>query len=145
MTDAPEKIWAYHSDDIGLDYDGAEIVAYSKPQPHSQKYLRSDIAQAMIAAAYEDAAQMASPSCVKQLTPTDARAALDALLKAEREAGEREAREKALREAAEVAGVKPRKGGKPVSGPHHAGLRDGREEAKRLILALISKDTTDGQ
>lgn len=59
---------------------------------------------------------------------------VDALLKAERE--------KALREAAEVAGVKPRRGGKPVSGPHHAGLRDGREEAKRLVLALISKDDT---
>ena len=61
---------------------------------------------------------------------------VDALLKAERE--------KALREAAEVAGVKPIKGGRGVSGPHHAGLRDGRSEAKRLILALISEDATDG-
>lgn len=60
---------------------------------------------------------------------------VDTLLKAERE--------KTLREAAEVAGVKPRRGGKPVSGPHHAGLRDGREEAKRLVLALISKDKSD--
>ena len=42
----------------------------------------------------------------------------------------------AIEAAAKVADVKPRKGGRPLSGPHHQGVRDGRAEAARLIRAL---------
>lgn len=57
----------------------------------------------------------------------------------------REAYERGLEDAARVADVKPRKGGRPLSGPHHAGIRSGRSEAARLIRALKSNDTNGGQ
>ena len=57
----------------------------------------------------------------------------------------REAYERGLEDAARVAEVKPRKGGRPLSGPHHAGIRRGRSEAARLIRALKSNDTNGGQ
>ena len=56
----------------------------------------------------------------------------------------REAYERGLEDAARVAEVKPRKGGRPLSGPHHAGIRRGRSEAARLIRALKSNDTNGG-
>ena len=49
----------------------------------------------------------------------------------------------AIEAAAKVADVKPRKGGKPLSGPHHQGVRDGRAEAARLIRALKKGQTND--
>ena len=55
-----------------------------------------------------------------------------------------EAYERGLEDAARVAEVKPRKGGRPLSGPHHAGIRRGRSEAARLIRALKSNDTNGG-
>ena len=57
----------------------------------------------------------------------------------------REAYGRGLDDAARVAEVKPRKGGRPLSGPHHAGIRSGRSEAARLIRALKSDDTNGGQ
>ena len=42
----------------------------------------------------------------------------------------------AIEAAANVADVKPRKGGKPLSSPHHQGVRDGRAVAARLIRNL---------
>ena len=56
----------------------------------------------------------------------------------------REAYERHLLDPARVAEVKPRKGGRPLSGPHHAGIRRGRSEAARLIRALKSNDTNGG-
>ena len=56
----------------------------------------------------------------------------------------REAYERGLEDAARVAEVKPRKGGRPLSGPHHAGIRRGRSEAACLIRALKSNDTNGG-
>ena len=55
----------------------------------------------------------------------------------------REAYERGLDDAARVAEVKPRKGGRPLSGPHHAGIRRGRSEAACLIRALKSDDTNE--
>ena len=56
----------------------------------------------------------------------------------------RKAYERGLEDAARVAEVKPRKGGRPLSGPHHVGIRRGRSEAARLIRALKSNDTNGG-
>lgn len=56
----------------------------------------------------------------------------------------REAYERGLEDAARVAEVRPRKGGRPLSGPHHAGIRRGRSESARLIRALKSNDTNGG-
>ena len=49
----------------------------------------------------------------------------------------------AIEAAAKVADVKPRKGGKPLSGTHHQGVRDGRAEAARLIRTLKKGQTND--
>lgn len=50
-----------------------------------------------------------------------------------------EAREDQVRKDAGIAEVKPRKGGRSTSGPHHAGIRHGRDEASRLILAQLTQ------
>ncbi|ODT60978.1 MULTISPECIES: hypothetical protein [Paracoccus] len=67
---------------------------------------------------------------IETLTPpTEATAALTAVKDAEWNA--------AIEAAAKLADVKPIKGGKPTSGPHHQGLRDGRKEAAKLIRTLV--------
>lgn len=65
------------------------------------------------------------------LTPTDAKAALEAY-------GREKVRE-GMRLAADIAAVKPRRGGRSLSGPHHAGIRRGRNEAAQLILAETAR------
>ena len=49
----------------------------------------------------------------------------------------------AIEAAANVADVKPRKGGKPLSSPHHQGVRDGRAVVARLIRNLKKGQTND--
>ena len=52
----------------------------------------------------------------------------------------KQAYERGLEDAARVADVKPRRGGRPLSGPHHGGIRAGRAEAARLIRAALGQD-----
>lgn len=55
MSDTPERIWAFYTEEIGLDYDHAKIVAYEKPQPCGQEYTRTDMADAAIERAKREA------------------------------------------------------------------------------------------
>lgn len=142
--DASEKIWAWffvdskRNDDMQGGWD-------DKPDRKTTEYIRADIAQAMVAAAYEDAANTyndlinlkaaAIPGVVKGSVPDEARAALDALLKDERE--------KALREAAAVArgvGGLPENTGSPPSDFNNEGYNLAANDASDTILALIDKD-----
>jgi hypothetical protein len=97
MSELPERIWATefsHGDKSWTD--NPRIGKYRK----EREYIRKDLAQAMVAAAYEDASELlpeawgASRMEMCSRTPADARAALDAMMA--------KAREDALREAAEV-------------------------------------------
>ena len=49
-------------------------------------------------------------------------------------------RREVFMEAAQVADVKPLKGGRPANSQYHAGQRSGREEAARLIRQLVEKE-----
>lgn len=97
MSDAPEKIWAY-------EQSGSHVRLWRRNDDRkgSTEYTRSDVAQAMVAAAYLDAANLhqslwretsayQTDQIIKR-TPTDARASLDAMVA--------KAREDALRDAA---------------------------------------------
>ena len=100
-----------------------------------------DDARAQVAAAYGSAASIVvtgepeiSPitrHAITALTPADASAAIEAYGREKMRAG--------MKRAADIAAVKPRRGGRPLSGPHHAGIRRGRSEAARLILAEMEK------
>jgi len=43
MTDAPERIWAFHAPDIEQDNLGCTIVAGEKAMPFSTEYIRVDL------------------------------------------------------------------------------------------------------
>ncbi|MCA0944066.1 hypothetical protein LCM08_04000 [Salipiger pacificus] len=87
---APERIWLHHADQITVD--GQPCRAYTSPAPvnfqdSQTEYVRADAADAMVAAAYEDAAGLArryvyrnddSPEhAIRMQSPANARAALD--------------------------------------------------------------------
>ena len=95
-TKAPERLYFYD--------DWLEKNAKGKLLCGNNEYIRKDVSDAMVAAAYEDAASHiqflqspdsrwlhANPHKIHALTPADARAALERMLQEERE--------KALREA----------------------------------------------
>lgn len=91
MTEAPEK--------IRTNAAGNAIVTPHPVWDTDVEYIRADVAQAMVAAAYQDALLQVSEGdhpfnvikAISERTPTQARAALDAMLV--------KAREDALREA----------------------------------------------
>lgn len=59
MTDAPERIWAQDTDPNECNYIGGGWWDDEQSQndyPHILEYTRADISQALVAAAYEDAA-----------------------------------------------------------------------------------------
>lgn len=166
MTDTPEKIWAATGLYLYLD-DWSEGVWWAEegdayPESSSDErvveYTRTDVAQAMVAAAYEVAAYeidkasyrgapkltedetQGAMDAILVCTPTDARAALDAMLAKAREDREMfawameaiaKAREDALREALQrIADLKR---------GHSEDVDEGQEQAYRAIEALIDR------
>lgn len=131
--DAPEKIWLYdekpdeHFFRDNLFYPWPEKTCPPNDMP-TVEYIRADIAQAMVATAYET---------MDWIAPEQPRKALEGLLKAERE--------KALREAAKaVAGVERSNlaDSENVLPPDY--FDEGTSAAYEAILALIDKDKADG-
>ena len=55
MTDAPEQIWAFRAPEIEEDNPECTIVAGENCMHGAQSYTRTDIAQAQIGAALEQA------------------------------------------------------------------------------------------
>jgi hypothetical protein len=128
MSKYPDRIWAYA---------GAFKMWRDKFPEHAKstsptEYIRADVSDALVAAAYEDArntvittpsnyaaptARIEIANAIDRLAPTDARAALDRI--------RQEARDEALREAAQI-----------VSRAGHS--------LDAEILALITKDADNG-
>ena len=130
-TKVPEKIWAVFEPHY---VKGQEPYVYASASPtRGKKYIRADLVNELIAAAYEDAAEVAFGSFatgtgvrdeILAQTPDDARAALAAR--------DRRVREAALREAAEKLGKL------------HDGFTYRPRDMKRHVRALIEKDQANG-
>lgn len=128
MTDAPERIWAEPS-----QYPDELTATADKHKETDIEYIRKDVSDALVAAAYEDAAGVAvdwANSDVERpddgvwmnvvaRTPAEACAALDRI--------RQEARDEALQEAAAICAETPSVTGH-LLGP--------------CILDLITKDKT---
>lgn len=163
MSEAPERIWACIEPDWA-DGDGNPLVGGNFEDyditGKGVEYIRADLSNAFVAAAYEAAAiacddyPRAAPEeaewtrydeqieysqlVIRTLTPTDAQAALDAMLDAAREEGRREA----LTEAAYIACnacLVPPDGGNPTEDERLVC-----DEAYRRILALRDKKGAEG-
>jgi len=125
MTDAPERIWAgenSHGYLEAIDYECAEAA----------EYIRADVANALVAAAYEAASEHISSQspryadivawCIKDeaseildLTPEDARKALDRIRADAREDGMLEAAMIADRSAIPIDGTPYSAGGHSIA------------------------------
>ena len=131
-TKAPERLYFY-DDWLAKNTKGKLLCG-------NNEYIRKDVSDALIAAAYEDAAEVAFGSLsngtgvrdeILAQTPDDARAALAAR--------DRRVREAALREAAAIdLDVEVRN-----DCWRHAAL-DTEEAYRKAVLALIEKDQTNG-
>jgi len=138
-TKVPEKIWAVFEKHPNPKETEPYVYA-SSAQTKGTKYIRADLVNELIAAAYEDAAEVAFGSLsngtgvrdeILAQTPDDARAALAAR--------DRRVREAALREAAAIdLDVEVRN-----DCWRHAAL-DTEEAYRKAVLALIEKDQTNG-
>ena len=124
-TKAPERLYFY-DDWLAKNTKGKLLCG-------NNEYIRKDVSDALIAAAYEDAAEVAFGSLangtgvrdeILAQTPDDARAALAAR--------DQRVREEALREAAEKLGKL------------HDGFTYRPRDMKRHVRALIEKDQTNG-
>lgn len=102
MTDAPEKIWAFHAPDIEENEPGCSIVAGEAPMFGAEEYTRSALILAQVAAAHQklieirpimpegtktqdyvegfEAAEADYHRQIADAFPLDAQAALDAML-----------------------------------------------------------------
>jgi len=137
-TKAPEKIWAVFEPHY---VKGQEPYVYASASPtRGKKYIRADLVNELIAAAYEDASEVAFGSFatgtgvrdeILAQTPDDARAALAAR--------DQQVREEALREAAAMA-----KGCAlliaPESVSQRVGAKSVQSQVASQILALITED-----
>lgn len=47
MTDAPERIWAYHAPELAEDNPGCTIIAGESSMEFSQEYIRADLVEAL--------------------------------------------------------------------------------------------------
>jgi len=136
-NDAPRTIWA----DSPQVFDDCDVW-HSEPAEGRTEYIRADIAQAekeaAVAAAYEDAAQIAKGKGESEFfNPVQAiraRANTDAL-----EAARQEARAESLREAAKACENALSELEQANPGRHDAlpFLADGCEASRDAILALI--------
>jgi len=143
-TKVPEKIWAVFEKHPNPKETEPYVYA-SSAQTKGTKYIRADLVNELIAAAYEDAAEVAFGSFangtgvrdeILALTPDDARAALAAR--------DQRVREEALREAAAMA-----KGCALLIAPESVSQRVGAKSvqsqvASQILEALIEKDQANG-
>lgn len=166
-NEAPKEIWAFYAPEIEEDSPQCTIVAGDKVMHGSQKYVRADHALAMVAAEREACAEtcdcrdrekpdslyilgaidanQAAARRIRARTPDDAQAALNALLKAEREAG----RVEGLREAAgaivliEDSAVTEALEQRLCCDGYHCGCKGALVEdyITHTILTLIEKET----
>ena len=136
-TKAPERLYFY-DDWLAKNTKGKLLCG-------NNEYIRKDVSDALIAAAYEDAAEVAFGSLsngtgvrdeILAQTPDDARAALAAR--------DQRVREEALREAAAMA-----KGCALLIAPESVSQRVGAKSvqsqvASQILEALIEKDQDNG-
>ena len=128
-TKAPERLYFY-DDWLAKNTKGKLLCG-------NNEYIRADLVNELIAAAYEDAAEVAFGSFatgtgvrdeILAQTPDDARAALAAR--------DKRVREEALQEALQrIAGLKR---------GYSEDVDEGHEQAYRTIEALIEKDQANG-
>jgi len=119
--------------DIVERKNGGVWIKYSSIRDVCAEITRTDLSNALIAAAYEDAAEVAFGSFangtgvrdeILAQTPADAQAALDRMLA--------QAREDGLRDAAEKLGNL------------HAGFTYRPKDMRRHVMQMIKKDKTNG-
>jgi hypothetical protein len=132
-SEAPERIWAQDADPKECDYIGGgwwDDALDGTQCPHTIEYIRADHALALVAEAYEGAAEIYEVTfdslarLIRALTPADALAA--------REARDRKVREEALREAAATI---------TEDGSRNTVYQKSRNDAALKILALIEGET----
>ena len=71
MTDAPERIWAFHAPDIEQDNLGCTIVAGEKAMPFSTEYIRADLSADLVRAGYLAGLGAAANQCASMANEMD--------------------------------------------------------------------------